>query len=181
LVWQAALLNQFGIDGAGFSLQVLSPLSDVELVVGRVLAGALLTGLSLLPPWVATLLLRPGTPVQLWIAIPFAALAAYAIFAPAALWLSLLLPKAADLSKMGNKGKPHGAAALIGVMVLMVALGCVQAAGFAGYFAGGVWGALLAEAVLALAAGLVAWPLLAALSKALPARRDAVLLALREH
>jgi hypothetical protein len=180
LVWQAALLNQFGIDGAGFSLQVLSPLSDRELVAGRVLAGAVLTAMALGPALLAGLVLRPATPWPLWLATPLAALAAYLMFVPAALWLSLLLPKASDLSKLGNKGKPHGLAAFVGVLVVMVALGCVQGVGIVGLLAGGAWGALLAQAVLSVAAGLIAWPLLIGVAQALPGRRDALLLALHE-
>ncbi len=179
MVYQAILLNQFGIDGAGFSLQTLSPLSDRDLVLGRVLGGATLALFALLPALLVTTLLHPSTPLLLWPATVLGAIAAYLLFAPVALWLSMLFPKAADLSKLGNKGKPHGGAALAGIFLVMITLGFVQALGALGFAIGGPAGALLAEALLAAAAALLAWPLFLLVAQTLPARRDALLLALR--
>ena len=179
MVYQAVLLNQFGIDGAGFSLQTLSPLSDRDLVLGRALAGVTLALCALLPALLATTLLHPSTPLLLWPATVLGAIAAYLLVAPVALWLSMLFPKAADLSKLGNKGKPHGAAALAGILLVAIALGFVQALGALGFVIGGAAGALLAEALLAIAAALLAWPLFLLVAQTLPARRDALLLALR--
>jgi hypothetical protein len=181
MVYQAVLLNQFGIDGPGFSLQTLSPLSDRDLVRGRAVAGAALALLALLPALVVTTLLHPATP---WLLLPAAVLggaAAYLLVAPAALWISMLFPKAADLSKLGNQGKPHGAAVLAGLFLVTTTLGCVQALGALGYLIGGAAGVLLAETLLATAAALLAWPLLHLVARSLPARRDALLLALRAN
>lgn len=179
MVYQAVLLNQFGIDGAGFSLQTLSPLSDRDLVLGRALAGATLALFALLPALLVTTLLHPSTPLLLWPATMLGAIAAYLLVAPVALWLSMLFPKAADLSKLGKKGKPHGAAAFGGLFLVMIALGFVQALGALGFAIGGPAGALLAEALLAAAAAMLAWPLFLLVAQTLPARRDALLLALR--
>ncbi|HET9766572.1 MAG TPA: hypothetical protein VFS60_06980 [Thermoanaerobaculia bacterium] len=179
MVYQNALLNQFGVDGAGFSLQVLSPLSERALVAGRALGGGALMLLALMPAMAVAALLHPGTPLLLWPATLLGGTAAYLLFAPAALWLSLLFPKAADLSKLGSKGKPHGAAALCGVLAVALALGLVQGLGAVGFLVGGAPGALLAETLLVAAAFVVAWPLLTLVAAALPARRDALLLALR--
>ena len=179
LVYHNVLLNQFGVDGAGFSLQVLSPLSERTLVAGRALGGALLVMLGLLPALVVAVLLHRDMPLLLWPATLFGAAAAYALFAPAALGLSLLFPKAADLSKLGRKGKPHGAAATGGMFAVAIAFGFVQGLGAIGFLVAGAPGVLLAETLLAIAALAVAWPLLVLVAAALPARRDALLLALR--
>jgi hypothetical protein len=179
LGYQNVLLNQFGNDGAGFSLQVLSPLSERALVAGRALGGAGLVLLALLPAMVVAAFLHPGTPLLLWPATLFGAAAAYLLFAPAALGLSLLFPKAADLSKLGRKGKPHGGAALGGMLTVGIAFGLVQGFGAIGFLIGRAPGALVAEALLAGAALAIAWPLLVLVAAAMPARRDALLLALR--
>ena len=179
MVYQNALLNQFGVDGAGFSLQVLSPLSERALVAGRALGGGVLMLLALLPAMAIAALLHPGTPLLLWPATLLGGAAAYLLFVPVALWLSLLFPKAADLSKLGSKGKPHGAATFCGLLAVTVALGLVQGLGAVGFLVGSAPGALLAETLLAAAALAIAWPLLVLVAAALPARRDALLLALR--
>jgi hypothetical protein len=180
LVFQAVLLNQFGADGAGLSLLVLSPLGDRALVAGKVLGGAALTAIGLVPALVAAALLQPAIPLLLWPATVLAAAAGYLLFAPAALWLSLLFPKAADLSQLGSKGKPHAAAALLGILSLGVSLLFVQTVAVLGRLVAGVPGMLVAEALLTVAAAAVALPLLASVAAALPGRRDAVLLAVRE-
>jgi len=180
LGYQNVLLNQFGNDGAGFSLQVLSPISERTLIAGRALGGAALVLLAFLPALLAALLLHPSTPPLLWPATLFGVTASYLIFAPAALALSLFFPKAADLSKLGRKGKPHGAAAVGGMFAVGTAFGLVQALGTIGFLVGRAAGALLAELLLAGAALGIAWPLLMIVARAVPARRDALLLALRE-
>ena len=76
-------------------------------------------------------------------------------------------------------GKPHGAAAVAGLLLVTVALGFVQALGALGFLLAGAAGTLLAEALLAAAAAMLAWPLLLLVAQTLPARRDALLLALR--
>jgi hypothetical protein len=179
LGYQNVLLNQFGNDGAGFSLQVLSPLSERTLIAGRALGGAALVLLAFLPALLTAMLLHPSTPPLLWPATLFGAAAAYLIFAPAALALSLLFPKAADLSKLGRKGKPHGAAAVGGMFAVGIAFGFVQGLGAVGFLVGKAAGVLLAEALLAAVALGIAWPLLMLVAQALPARRDALLLAAR--
>jgi len=180
LGYQNVLLNQFGNDGAGFSLQVLSPISERTLIAGRALGGAALVLLALLPALLAAVVLHPTTPALLWPATLFGAAASYLLFAPAALALSLLFPKAADLSKLGKKGKPHGAAAVCGMFTVGIAFGLVQGLGAIGFLIGDAPGVLLAELLLAAAALGIAWPLLTLIARAVPARRDALLLALRE-
>lgn len=179
LGYQNVLLNQFGNDGAGFSLQVLSPVSERTLIAGRALGGGALVLLALLPALLVAIVLHPSTPLLLWPSTIFGAAAAYLLFAPAALALSLLFPKAADLSKLGRKGKPHGAAAVGGMFAVGIGFGIVQGLGAIGFLVGQSLGALLAEALLAAAALGVAWPLLMLVAQFLPARRDALLLALR--
>jgi hypothetical protein len=178
-VFHNILLNQFGVDGAGLSLQLLSPIDERALIVGKALGGAALTAVALAPAMVAAAIFHPGTPVLLWPATVVAATAAYLLFAPAALMLSLLFPKAVDLGHLGSKGKPHAAAGLGGFVVVAIVLACVQLLAFVGLRVGGPAGALVAESMLAVLAAAVSLPALVLVARALPARREGVLLAIR--
>jgi len=178
-VFHNILLNQFGADGAGLSLQVLSPLDERAIVAGKALGGAALTAVALAPAMVAAAIFHPRTPALLWPATVVAATAAYLLFAPAALMLSLLFAKAVDLGHMGSKGKPHAAASLGGMAVVAIVLACVQLVAFVGLRLGGPAGALVAESMLAVLAAAFSLPALVLVARALPARREAVLLAIR--
>jgi hypothetical protein len=179
LVFHPVLLNQFGIDGGGVARQVLAPLSERSVVMGKVLGGAALVGVALLPAFVAAALLNPTTPPLLWPAAVLGAGAACLLVVPAGLWLSILFPKPVDLSRLGSKSKPHAVATVGGLAIVLVALGGVQLSAAFGLLAAGPAGALLAETLLFVLAAAIAAPLLVLAERSLGARRDALLLALR--
>lgn len=176
---QNALLNMLGVDRSGLALELLSPLTGRQILLGRALGGAMLTAASFVPALAAHLLVSGGSPPALVAAALLGLVAAYSLFFPLAAWLSLLFAKAADLGKVGQEGKPQPIAVVLGLLGVGVVLAVAGMAGFAGSLAAGPAGALAAEALFA-AVALLLFPLLLAWTAAgLEMRREAVYLAVR--
>ena len=115
-------MNQFAIDKAGFTRQMLSPLSVREILAGKAVGN----GLTAAIPGVFCLLLPalmfPGGRKSLWVGLTLAAIATYALTAPAAAALSAIFPKQVDLNSIGNSGNAHQAAGLLGLLAFVVAV-----------------------------------------------------------
>jgi hypothetical protein len=109
---QPIIINAFAVDGAGLTLQFLSPLTPRQIANGKFIAGAMLFTLSATLCFVAGLVLAPSGSPLLWIATLIIIIAGYLLFAPVAILLSILLPKVCDLSKMGKDGNPQPIASL---------------------------------------------------------------------
>jgi hypothetical protein len=119
-------MNQFAIDRAGLTLALLSPLRDRELLVGKAIGNALIVAGPSLLTVVAAYVLFPAGPVALWLSLPPALLATYAIAVPGAAALSALFPRSVDLNSIGRGSNAHGAASLLGLLVFAAgALPCV--------------------------------------------------------
>jgi hypothetical protein len=114
-------MNQFAIDGAGLTLQLLSPVSDDDLLNGKAVANGLLAGAPALLCIVAALCLFPGGPAGLWISVPFAVASIYLLVAPAAAALSSVFPRAVDLNSIGSGSNAHGIAGLLGIGSVLIA------------------------------------------------------------
>ena len=115
-------LNQFSSAGGGLTLEMLSPLADRDLIVGK---AAGLTAATMAPVLACQLLLIalfPGTPPGLALAPPLAALAACLVSAPVWAVLSAVFPRTADLNSISRSGNPHGVATLLGTLAVVVAL-----------------------------------------------------------
>ncbi|MEO7274588.1 MAG: hypothetical protein ABIX28_04090 [Vicinamibacterales bacterium] len=112
--------NQFAIDGAGLTLELLSPLSDDDLLTGKAVGNALLSAVPALLIMSAALLLYPGGDLALWICIPLGMAAVWLLVAPAAAVLSALFPKVVDLNSIGNRSNAHGVANLAGMAITAV-------------------------------------------------------------
>ena len=114
-------LNQFAIDKAGFTRQMLSPVSIRELLLGKAIGNALI---GLMPGICCVLiplvLFRGGRPGY-WVALALAAVGTYLILAPVAAILSALFPKTVDLNSIGNAGNAHQAAGLLGMLTFALA------------------------------------------------------------
>ena len=113
---EGTLLNQFAMDRAGLTLEFLSPISDRDMILGKAAAGGLLVVSRSLPAMVVAALLAPGGSVFLWLCLPFAALALYALMAPLGAILSALLPRPVDPEKMTKQNQPHFVAAILGML-----------------------------------------------------------------
>jgi hypothetical protein len=107
--------NQFAIDGAGLTLELLSPLSDRELLVGKAVANAASAAMPAALCILGASILFPGGPFSLWISVPLGLVAVYLLVAPIAALVSTLFPRAVDLNSIGNRSNAHGVASLIGM------------------------------------------------------------------
>jgi hypothetical protein len=177
---QNVLLNLFGVDGGGLSLQLLMPLSARQIVRGKALGGVLLLSMIMLPALAVAVLLGEG--VSPWLAPAgfLASLGTYLLFFPLATALSILFPKAANLAKLGREGKPHPAAALLGFLSLLVLLLPPGLAGFTGLVLAGAGGALAAEALFAALAAILFVVFSASAAALFELRREGLYLAVRE-
>jgi hypothetical protein len=96
------------------ALQFLAPVSDVQLVRGKLigcgLVGTVAAGLCL----VGALAVVPSGPVSAWVGVGLGGAATCLLLSPIAVWMSALFPTAADLSRTGSAGNPHMFAAFVG-------------------------------------------------------------------
>ena len=154
LTLQPIILNQFAIDQAGLSLQFTSPISDHELVQGKIVGcGLLAAGSSLLCLLGAAIFARDGH-LLYWLSTVLAGLASYLVLAPLCSLLSALLPKTADLNRLGKAGNPHPTAGFVGLLATMLCL-----APAAGLYAAGL---LLAKNPWLTVTFLAGWTVVAA-------------------
>jgi hypothetical protein len=178
---QSFAFNQYAVDGAGFSLELLAPLPRRELVLGKWAAGAVLAlALTVLTTGVVVSLEPAALPF--WPAILLAAFGAYALLAPVASWVSMLLPKAVDLGRLGRAAQPNQLAVLLGTLVTPLTMLPAIVVGATAFAAtGSVLALTAAEAVWAALALLLSRLLLAPVCATLARREEAIHLALLER
>jgi hypothetical protein len=110
------LMNQFAVDGAGLTLVLLSPLTDRELLTGKAAGNALIAfGPMMFCLLAAAAVFRTGSPAM-WISIPLALGATYAVAAPLAAIFSAVFPRAVDMNSIGGRSNAHGLAGLLGLL-----------------------------------------------------------------
>ena len=109
-------MNQFAIDKAGFTRQMLLPLDVRELLFGKAIGNALIAMIPGVFCVAIPAIMFPIGTLGYWPALVFAALATYALLAPAAALLSAFFPKTVDLNSIGNASNAHQAAALLGML-----------------------------------------------------------------
>jgi len=112
-------LNQFAVDKAGFTRQMLSPLTIRELVTGKAVGNALIALAPGLFCFVIPALIFPGGAPALWLALLLSVVSTYVLFAPAAAAWSAIFPKDVDLNSIGNTGNAHQVAGLLGMLSLV--------------------------------------------------------------
>jgi hypothetical protein len=115
-------MNQFAIDKAGFTRQMLLPLSVKELLWGKAVGNGLTAAIPAVFCLILPALIFPGGRWPLWLGLVLAVAATYALIAPVAAALSALFPKAADLNSIGNSSNAHQGAALLGILAFAAAL-----------------------------------------------------------
>jgi hypothetical protein len=170
---QPFTMNLFGTDRAGLTLLFLSPLDDRDLARGKILGCALLLGVSMSLCLLGAVIVAPGGEVWTWLAVPIGIAAVWMWASPLAVWLSILFPVAADLSKTGKGGNPHPLAMLVGLVAVMGLLVPTALLFVAAEF----WLrkpplVLVFELSWLLVAVLVAWPLLNFAASSLSSRRE---------
>lgn len=177
---QSFALNQFAVDGAGFSLTRLSPVERRDLVLGKAVAGGLLAGAFALLGTGVVVSLEPEA-LPFWPAALLAGASAYLLLAPFYAWVSMLLPKAVDLGRMGKSSQPNQVAGLLGMLGTVLALLPAIALGGAVFAATGRAAAVTLALALWTAATLVAARLLLrTAADALASREESIYLALLE-
>lgn len=114
------LLNQFAVDGAGLTLTFLVPVSDREVLHGKA-AGGFVIALGPMMIGAVAGMLTGAHSLWLWIAVAFGVLAVYAIYAPVAALIAMILPRSVDLAAIGNASNAHQGAALLGMLAFAAA------------------------------------------------------------
>jgi hypothetical protein len=109
-------MNQFAIDRAGFTRQMLSPISIRELLLGKAIGNALTAAIPSAICFVMAFAVFRTSHPTLWFGLIFAIVATYALLAPAAATLSAIFPKTVDLNSIGNSSNAHQAAGLLGML-----------------------------------------------------------------
>lgn len=115
-------MNQFAIDKAGFTRQMLSPLSVRELLWGKAVGNGLIAIVPAIFCLGVPAIMFPGGRIGLWVGLALAGLSAYVLLAPAAAAISALFPKTVDLNSIGNSSNAHQGAALLGMLAFAIAL-----------------------------------------------------------
>ena len=114
-------MNQFAIDRAGLTLTLLSPLETFELLAGKAVGIGLMAGGPALAVMLVAFVLYPGGPPALWLSLPPALVATYALVAPGAAALSAVFPRTVDLNSIGRGSNPHSFANLLGLLLFAAA------------------------------------------------------------
>jgi len=174
---QPFAMNLFGSDRSGLTLQFLMPASDRELAWGKVAGLAGVLGLAVAISLAAALAVAPTGSPFLWAAVLAGGIAAFLVMSPISIWLSALLPVAADLSKSGSGGNPHPLAGLAGTLLAMVVMAPTALVTLAAEF----WWqapavALLVTGIWLLVAAALAVPLMRLAARTLGARRENIAL-----
>ena len=109
-------MNQFAIDKAGFTRQMLLPLTVRELLWGKAVGNGLTAAIpAVFCLLIPALMFTPGPGIH-WVSLVLALFATYALVAPAAAALSAVFPKTVDLNSIGNSSNAHQAAGLLGML-----------------------------------------------------------------
>jgi hypothetical protein len=114
-------MNQFAIDKAGFTREMLLPIDIGELLAGKAVGNAAVAAVPALACFVLCAAIFPGGSPALWLALLLSLAAIYVLVAPVAAALSALFPRAVDLSSIGNASNAHQAAGLLGLLTFVVA------------------------------------------------------------
>jgi hypothetical protein len=170
---QRIMLNQFAVDGAGLTLELLSPISSLDLVVGKAAGMALLYAGPSAAYILFTLVLTPEGPLAIWLAAPIAGASAFIVFAPIGAILSALFPKTADLNRIGKSNNPNSMASFAGFFLIMILFGPPVGLGALVMFAtGSAVGALAAVIVWFGIAVAIAVPLFRIAARVVGDRRE---------
>ncbi|MDQ3170020.1 MAG: hypothetical protein M3Q55_07790 [Acidobacteriota bacterium] len=126
-------MNQFAIDRAGLTMLCLQPLSNAEILRGKMAGAAALVGGIALLPFGLGLVIGARVPAAYWTVLVLSALAAFAVIAPVAALLSTYFPKHVDLTSIGQRSNAHPAAGFLGGILTAAAAAPGVGAGILGF------------------------------------------------
>jgi hypothetical protein len=121
LALQSLTVNQFADHGAGLTFEFLAPLSDAQLVRGRLLGNALVTALSIVLYATVPLIMHPTANLVRWFTVVVGALSVFLLTSPFAALLAAIFPRHVNLSSIGRAGNPNQFATLLGLLASVVA------------------------------------------------------------
>jgi hypothetical protein len=169
----AISMNLFGSDRAGLTLQLLVPVSDRELVRGKLVGFAAVIGTGTAVCLVAAAAVAHTGSLSYWLAVLLGAGATFLLVSPLAIWCSALFPVASDLSKTGAGGNPHPFAMIAGTFgTALCSLPTVVILALAEFWLKSPAAALLMAAAWLAVAAAVGVPLVNLASRAVGARRE---------
>jgi hypothetical protein len=116
-------MNQFAIDRAGLTMELLLPLSTEELLIGKCIGSGII---ALAPAFICMVIafaVFPQGSFALWFTLPIALVATYLLVAPLAAALSAVFPRAVNLNSIGNASNAHGLAGVAGLAAFAAAGG----------------------------------------------------------
>jgi len=169
-------LNQFASDGAGLTLECLSPITERDVLVGKAAGGAMVLALPGMFVMIVAVFLSPSVSPWLWIALGLGGISAYMMMVPMNGVLSATLPRKVNLASIGRDSNAHQGANLLGLIGLLVAAAPAGAAASVGIF----WldsfraAALLVAAWTAVAFG-IAWLAMRPVARLVAARKENLL------
>jgi hypothetical protein len=169
-------LNQFASDGAGLTLECLSPITEREVLVGKAAGGAMVLAIPAMFVMVVAAIMSPSVSPWLWIALALGGISAYFLMIPVNAILSALLPRKVNLASIGRDSNAHQGANLLGFIGILLAAAPAGLAAGAGIF----WldsfpaAALLAAAWTAVSFG-IAWVALGPVARLVAARKENLL------
>lgn len=114
-------MNQFAIDGAGLTLELLLPLDASELLIGKAIGNGMIAGAPALLCIIGGFLIYPGGHPALWLSLPLILISIYVVAAPVAATLSAAFPRTVNLNSIGRGSNAHAMAGLLGMLAILVA------------------------------------------------------------
>lgn len=170
---QPLMANGFATDRSGLALQLLLPLDDRRLVAGKATGFAIVYLASLAMSGFVALAIGSGGRGGFWVAALCIAAGAFLLAAPAAIAVSALFPRAADLNKLNAAGNPNLLGATILSVVTSAGFGLpAAAAGFAAWTMRHSLAAAAVGAAFLVVAALAHVPLLRLSSRLVASRRE---------
>jgi hypothetical protein len=125
-------LNQFASDGAGLTLECLSPITERDVLVGKAAGGAMVLAIPAMFVMIVAAIMSPSTSPWLWVALALGGVSAYFLMIPVNAILSAILPRKVNLASIGRDSNAHQGANLLGFVGILLAAapaGCVAGAG----------------------------------------------------
>jgi hypothetical protein len=169
-------LNQFASDGAGLTLECLSPITERDVLVGKAAGGAMVLAIPGIFVMIVAAIMSPSVSPWLWTALALGGISAYFLMVPVNAILSAILPRKVNLSSIGRDSNAHQGANLLGFIGILLAAAPAGLATSAGIF----WldsaraAALLAAAWAAVSFG-ISWLALGPVARLVAARKENLL------
>lgn len=170
---QPLMANCFATDRSGLALQLLLPIDDRRLVAGKGAGFALVYLASLALSGFVAVSIGSGGRAGFWIAVGCIAFGAFLVATPAAIAISALFPRTADLNKLNAAGNPNMLGATVLSLVTSASFGLpAAAAGFAAWTMRHSLAAAAVGALFLVVAAAAHVPLLTLSSRLVASRRE---------